>query len=51
MSPTSAGKDPDSISDKELNTVTAEDIICTIDALKEKRSAELGQFSRKLGFI
>ena len=46
-----AGKDPDSISDKELNTVTAEDIICTIDALKEKRSAELGQFSRKLGFI
>ncbi|MCR5232932.1 MAG: AAA family ATPase [Lachnospiraceae bacterium] len=46
-----AGKDPDSLSDKELNTVTGEDIRYTIEALKKKRTNEMGQFGQRFGFL
>lgn len=46
-----AGKDLDSLSDKELNTVTGEDIRHTIEALKKKRTNEMGQFGQRFGFL
>ncbi len=46
-----AGKDPEFITDKELNTVVDDDIYKAIDVLKEKRKNELGQSGKRIGYI
>ena len=45
-----AGMNPEKVSNKLLNTITASDITRTIEDLKEKRMLEMGEYGRKHGF-